>query len=297
MVEIDILCAGFACYDLVYSVDHHPGDDEKIFASDYTGCGGGPAANAAYIAARLGSKAAFAGYLGNDIYGDLHLKEFEQQGVLTDLVIRANDQTPLTFLLIKPDGKRTAVNYRKKERYLKKDSIDFAKYSYKAILFDGHESNIAIPLAEYARNKNIPTILDAGSLHNGTGKLIHMVDFVIASEVFAFQFTGEKDDKKALKKLAAINSTVVITLGERGSIWHYKGDSGSCPAFSVDVVDTTGCGDAFHGAFTVGIASGMEWHDLLTFASAAGALCCTKMGSRPAMPTKKEVLKIVRENP
>jgi sulfofructose kinase len=297
MSEIDVLSVGFACYDLVYSVDHHPAEDEKMFASAYAGCGGGPAANAAYIAARLGYKVAFAGYLGNDIYGNMHFKELENQGVLTDLVIRGNDQTPLTFLLIKPDGKRSAVNYRIKRRYLKKDMIDFSKYSYKAILFDGHESNIAIPLAKYARENNIPTILDAGSVHNGTNKLIRIVDYVVTSEVFAFNYTGERDDEKALKKLASVNSKVVITLGERGSIWYYRPDYGKFPAYSVKIMDTTGCGDAFHGAFAAGVAAGMQWKDLLAFSSAAGALCCTKMGGRPGMPDKEEVMKLVNRIP
>ncbi|MCB0026163.1 MAG: carbohydrate kinase, partial [Caldilinea sp.] len=72
-------------------------------------------------------------------------------------------------------------------------------------------------------------------------------------------------------------------------IWQREGETGALPAFAVDVVDTTGAGDTFHGALAAGAARGMAWPDLLRFASAAGALCCTKHGARLGIPTAAEV--------
>jgi sulfofructose kinase len=295
MIHIDVLCTGFACYDLVYGVDRHPEKDEKMFASSFISCGGGPAANAAFTAARLGFTSAFAGYLGNDIYGEKHLKEFEQQGVITELIVRGADQTPLSCIFVKPDGKRTIINYRKKIKYLSTGSIDFKNYTFKVILFDGYEPDIAIPLAQYARSKNIKTILDAGSLHEGTKKLIDVVDYLIASEIFARDFTKENDEEKAIKKLAAYSSKAVITLGERGGVWYNKPDYGRFSAFPVKVLDTTGCGDAFHGAFAAGVADGMLWQDLLIFSSATAALCAAKKGGRLAIPTRRDVIELIKD--
>lgn len=69
-IVVDVLCLGVACYGLIFSVEQHVGPDEKVRASELTSCGGGLAANAAITIARLGYSVAFAGYLGQDLYGD-----------------------------------------------------------------------------------------------------------------------------------------------------------------------------------------------------------------------------------
>ena len=155
-MEINVLCVGHASYDLVLPVDHHPEADEKCFASGLIGDGGGPAANAAVTVARLGGTAAFAGYLGLDHFGNLHLDELRSEGVLDDLIVRGNSPTPLSMILVKPDGKRTIVTYKAGTPALDPGQIDFSDVHPKAILFDGHEPEISIPLAMDARKSPIP---------------------------------------------------------------------------------------------------------------------------------------------
>ena len=89
--------------------------------------------------------------------------------------------------------------------------------------------------------------------------------------------------------LAQHAPAVIVTLGERGLIWQRGEETGALPAFKVEVVDTTGAGDTFHGALAAGVAQGMAWTQMLRFASAAGALCCTKHGARIGIPTLAEV--------
>ena len=137
--NVDVLCVGHACYDLVFGVDHHPDADEKTFAEKLISCGGGPAANAAVTVSRLGLKSAFAGYLGSDFFGQQHLEEFGRAEVNTDLIVRGNSPTPLSAILVKPDGRRTVVNYKGATAALAADSIDFSKCRPRVILFDGHE--------------------------------------------------------------------------------------------------------------------------------------------------------------
>ncbi|MDX1776681.1 MAG: PfkB family carbohydrate kinase, partial [Desulfobulbales bacterium] len=120
---IDVLCVGASTYDLVYSVDRHPLPDEKIRAHSFTGCGGGPAANAAVTVARLGLQAAFAGYLGNDIFGKAHFEELQQAGVHTGLVHRGQYSSALSVVLVKPGGSRALVNYREPGSFLSADSV------------------------------------------------------------------------------------------------------------------------------------------------------------------------------
>jgi len=291
----DVLCVGFACYDLTFSVDHHLGPDEKGRATALLGCGGGLAANAAVTAARLGFRTAFAGYLGNDLYGSEHLREFHESGVDTSLVLRGAPPTPLSAILLKPDGARTLVNYREELPTLPADAVDLTVNPPGAIHFDGHQLPLAVPLIQQARSLGIPTVLDADSVNDGTTALMGLVEFLVASERFGHQCTGCEDSLEAAIALRGYAPTVVITVGERGLVWHSRADSrfgpgqGRFPAFAIEAVDTTGAGDAFHGAFAAGLSAGMGWEELLRYASAVGALCCTKRGARIGIPTGAEV--------
>jgi sulfofructose kinase len=282
----DVLCVGHACYDMVFSVSRHPAEDEKIFADAYLGCGGGPAANAAVAAARLGFKAAFAGYLGDDLYGDKHLHELVENGVDSRLVVRGASPTPLSAVLVKPDGKRALINYKGDTKPLPAEALDFSLLNPAVVLFDGHEPHISAAFEERTRREGIATVLDAGSVHEGTLALLSRADYAVCSEKFAQQYAG--DVETALPRLAEISSAVVITLGEKGLIWRRGQERGSLPAFPVKAVDTTGAGDAFHGAFAAAVAAGMDWEEVLWYASAAGALCCTKTGARQGLPFRDE---------
>ena len=352
----DVLCVGHASYDLVFSVPRHPLADEKIFADDFLACGGGPAANAAVIVARLGYQSAFAGYLGDDLCGESHFLELVREGVDTRCLVRGTEPTPLSCVLVKHDGGRALVNYKGSTRYLTEDCIDFSEINPKVVLFDGHEPLVSIPLAARARDKGIPLVLDAGSLHEGTKALMDKVDYLVASEKFAIQWledfrkclppppwpnafdtaahtgrdcrypehrevnvgagsdpaptpwqlgsgnpcrnNGQNGDvENALAHLAGLASIVVITLGERGLIWRKEGISGTFPAFPIKPVDTTGAGDAFHGAFAAGIAAGLPWDELLGYASAAGALCCQRFGARTGLALADEIRDFLAVNP
>jgi len=286
---IDVLCVGMATYDLIMRVDHHPGPDEKCFASGLLSCGGGPASNAAVTVSRLGGKSAFIGYLGQDLYGKLHVEELSRERVETQWIVRSKQPTPVSVILVKPNGDRTVVNYKSATPSLKNSDIDLADCSPSAILFDGHQPLISMRFAEFARNSNIATILDAGSVHRGTVELLPFVDYLVASARFAREFTGEQDSSAALNVLSRHARVVVITLGEKGLVWKKGSAEGEMPAFRVESIDTTGAGDTFHGAFSLAIAQGREFSAALKFASAAAALSCTKLGARPGIPTKREL--------
>ncbi|HQH26941.1 MAG TPA: PfkB family carbohydrate kinase, partial [Oligoflexia bacterium] len=263
--------------------------DEKVSASSFLSCGGGPAANAAVTVARLGYKAAFCGSLGHDTYGELHSSELAAEGVELRLLVRSAQPTPLSVILVKPDGSRSVVNYSGKTAPLARGSIDFSSVHPKAVLFDGHEPDVSLEMAEACRKIKVPLILDAGSVHRGTTELLPLVDYAVCSEKFARQFTGGSDIPDALHKIGSHCPCVIITRGAQGLFWRHSNHQGSVPAYSVDTVDTTGAGDVFHGAFALGVALAMDWPSLLNFASAAAALSCTKLGARPSIPVWSEL--------
>lgn len=291
----DVLCVGHASYDLVFSVAKHPAADEKTLADNLLACGGGPAANAAVTVARLGYRSAFAGYLGNDLYGEKHWQELESEAVATDFIIRGSSPTPLSTVLVKPDGARALINFKGNTQALPANAIDFAALACKVVLFDGHEPDISVPLVELAQSWNIPTVLDAGSLHTGTSNLMYQVDYLVCSEKFALQVANNVES--ALKEMSVHSPHVVITLGEKGLIWQCGNDHGHLTAFPVTALDTTGAGDAFHGAFAAAVAAKMGWQQTLRYASAAGAWCCTKMGARPGMPDKLALQTFLQQYP
>jgi sulfofructose kinase len=285
-IEVDVLCVGNASYDLVYSVPHHPREDEKMVADSFLSCGGGPAANAAVMVAKSGLKSAFVGYLGHDLFGEIHQQELIAHSVNVDKIVRGTSPTPLSMVLVKPDGKRALINYKGETKALPVAAVDFSAIKTKVILFDGHEPHISIPLAKFAKAQGISTVLDAGSVHEGTLALMDKVDYLDCSEKFALQL--HNDTETALSRLAEISPNVVITLGDKGLIWQQGKTRGALSAFTVNVVDTTGAGDAFHGAFAAAVALEMSWDEILRYASVAGVLCCTKVGARLGLPSFQE---------
>jgi sulfofructose kinase len=294
-LQVDVLCVGAAAYDLTFSVAAHPGPDEKLFATGLVGCGGGPAANGAVAVARLGGTAVFAGYLGDDQFGELHLAELEAEGVRTDWIVRGGAPTPVSTILAQPDGRRALIAYQGDTPKLPAGSIDFSTLKPRVILFDGHEPHISRPLVKFARANGIPTILDAGSRHLGTEQLADQVDYLICSVKFARQMTGEQDPEAGLNWLRKNAPNVVVTDGAQGLFWARGEAAGHLSAFTVPAVDSTGAGDTFHGAFSWCVARGKRWRDSLRFASAAAALCCTRYGARPGIPEWEAVQDLLKK--
>jgi sulfofructose kinase len=237
---------------------------------------------------------AYAGYLGNDLYGQRHVDELEIEGIDTQLVVRGHVATSISSIYVKPDGSRSIVNY-KEPLTLAADAVDLNRWSAGAVLFDGHHMEFSLAVADWAQERGIPTVIDADRIHAGSLALAERVDYLVASERFARDFIGEDDPPKAVDRLLDLAPHVVITLGERGLVWRTSEDGGHFPAFRVNAVDTTGAGDAFHGAFAAGVAAGYTWPDLLAYASATGALCTTVTGARVGMPAKEELARFLEQ--
>ena len=289
---LDVLCVGHAAFDVTMTAPHHPGADEKMRADALTLGGGGPAANAAVQVARLGGRAGLCTYLGHDIFGEAHLAELDEAAVDTALVLRGRHPTPVSQILAKPGGARSVVNYKGDTPWLPANAVDthrLEELSPRVILFDGHEPLVSMRICDWATAHNIPSVLDAGSVHRGTRELAARVDYLVASETFARNFCAADSVEGCLGALAGISPNVVITCGERGLIWQRAGQQGRLAAYPVEALDSTGAGDAFHGAFALAVARGMGWQDTLCFASAAGALTCTRLGARAALPDAGQV--------
>lgn len=296
VTSVDVLCAGYACFDINFNASHHPGPDEKMRATQMHTCGGGPAANAAITIARLGGRAAFAGYLGKDAFGEAHLREFIAEGIDISGLHRGEAPTPVAAVTIKPDGARSIIDYRAPDASAPEACASLSGFSAKVLLVDGHQPLLSMKLVDEARLLGIPSVLDAGSVHDGTLMLYNKVDYLITSEKFARDFSNEDDPRLALATLDGAAPFIACTWGEDGVYWQDENGQHHMPAFDIEAVDTTGAGDAFHGAFALGLAEGLKMKDNLRRASATAALTCLKHGARSALPERTRVEALIRSH-
>jgi sulfofructose kinase len=278
-------------------VDHHPQPDEKAVADSFTRCGGGPAANASVMVARMGLKAAFAGYLGTDPFGRFHMEELQAAGVNTELVARGPSPSPISSVWVKPSGERAILHYRSPDSVAPADPVECAQLHPGVILFDGHEPDLSVALLKKAHAWGSKTMLDAGSWNQGTAELFDKVDYLVCSERFAGDFDHPSSPETVLRKLRRHSRNVVITLGGNGLIWGNEDGEGRMPAFPVAVRDSTGAGDVFHGAFAGCIALEKPWQESLRYAAAAAALSCTRLGGRTGIPLGTDVESFLMEHP
>jgi sulfofructose kinase len=144
--------------------------------------------------------------------------------------------------------------------------------------------------AEYAREAGVKIVVDAGSMREGALALVSLSDYFIASNDFGRQFSCADDPKAVAIELLGLGAkTVIVTLGEKGSICVTPESFFYQPAFKVNAVDTTGCGDVFHGAFIFGLLQKWDLNETIRFASATAALKCREIGGRTAIPDLREV--------
>jgi sulfofructose kinase len=145
----------------------------------------------------------------------------------------------------------------------------------------------------------VTTVLDAElGGREALSELLKLTDYAIFSSPALEEFASDATREKKLKRVAQLGPRHAgVTLGSDGYAWLEGGASFSCPAFAVDVVDTTGAGDVFHGAFTLALVEGRATADCARMACAAAALKCMRLGARAGLPTRKELATFLLANP
>ena len=248
-------------------------------------------------ATAMGVETIFCGKIGDDMFGEFICKSLEEVGVgLQGLVIEKGTISPFSYIAAEASGKhRLLFHTRGNCSPLQKDELDLSLLDgASALLLDGHQMEAAIAAAEYANKKEIPVILDAASVSEGMGELLSLTNILVAAERFAAEIApmGELEDALAeLQKMGP--DVVVLTLGKEGSI----GLSGTKivrqGAYQVDIVDTTGAGDVYRGAFVFSWLEGWPLEQSMRFASIAAGLSCTTLGGRAGIPERSQVLELL----
>jgi len=270
-------------------VDGYPRENSKMETALLLESGGGPAANAAWLLARWGVATALAAVVGEDDYGRRAVAELRDGGVdCRFLEQRPGHVTPVSAIFCnRRNGSRTICNRKRPTAGLALAGEALAALQPGLLLLDGHEWEASLQAM-----KTFPaaiTLLDAGSLRKGTAVLSRQVDYLVCSERFASQVTGERDVaghwRDCLKPLRALSGKVAaVTLGAHGVAFDDGHEQGHLPALPVKAVDTTAAGDVFHGAFAYGLAKQMALREALRLATVAAGLSVQKMGGRLSIP-------------
>lgn len=293
MKRFDVVGVGYCAVDYLGIVPRFPEIDEKIQMEEFSRQGGGITATAMATVGRLGGRASYIGKVGDDDFGRFIIAELEKDGVHTgSMVIQPGASSQFSFVVVdKPSGKRTIFWTYSGIRFdgseLRREDV----LAGKVVHVDAHHPSAAIQAASWANEAGIPVVMDAGSVREGSKELVERTDCLIASSLFARQFTGQDDPEKAARMMFGGRRRIsVVTMGEKGSVYVTEEGVFRQPAFQVEVVDTTGAGDVFHGAFSFGLAKGWEFAEIIRFASAVAAIKCTKLGGRAGIPTLHEAL-------
>src|SRR5438034_1457517 len=257
--RFDLLGLGCCAVDDLLYVESYPPPDSKTPVLRRERHGGGLTATARVAAARLGGRCAYAGVLGNDGDSDFVLDCLKRASVNVSHTIRRRGAQPVHSVIIVDEQHRTrnifydirngggADRHRPAQALIR---------STRVLLVDRFGIPGMIRAACIARAAGISVVADLENTEApGSLELIKLVDHLIVSEAFARQLTGTDHPANAVSKLQSrAHQIAVVTCGEDGCWFHAQGWllPRHHPAFKVEVVDTTGCGDVFHGAYALG---------------------------------------------
>lgn len=292
---LDVIGLGVSTLDILSLVETFPTGDEVQRATAVTVQGGGPVSTAIVTAAALGARTAMIDRLGDDWRGQAILREYQQAGVGLDFLTLEPGATSsiATILVRRTDGAR-AIAYcpGTTPEVLPADVPADAISASKLLHVNGRYLEACLHACTIARRAGVLVSFDGGAhrYRPELRPLVALSDICIVALDFARQYTGRTEIEAMSAMLAADGPTlVVITDGLRGS-WIYPsgGESFHQPAFpQADLVDTTGCGDTYHGAFLFGLARNQPLTECAILASRLAAQNCRFLGGRGGLVTLK----------
>jgi sulfofructose kinase len=253
---------------------------------------GGQTATALYAAARLGAKCAYAGVTGIDQLSQSAVENLRLAGIDLEYLRQIEQAHAVHSTIIVDEQKHTRNIYYHSSPF-SGAALDWPPettlLACRVLLVDQHGIAGMIRAASIARAAGIPVVCDLESAPPGSERLFSLSDHLVLPDVFAMAYSGKNDPAAAAAALWSPDRTaVVITCGEKGAWYIEQGMAvpEHCPAFPVVAVDTTGCGDVFHGVYAVGVLEGLSLRERVRMASAAAALKATRRGGQAGCPDR-----------
>ena len=281
-----VLCIGHATYDVVIPVSSFPIENTKNRINESICCGGGPAANAAYLLGKWGVETYFSGLVGDDYEGKVIQKELEHVGVKLNFFIKDLDyKTTKSYVIVNTsNASRTSLACQNEIKYI--DDINIG-IKPDIILIDGQEFELSKQVIE--DNPQAKVVIDAGRCVDKVIDLCKMSNYIVCSKDFAEQFSKSNDLNNMFDTLRRnFDGEIIITLEADGCAYYDDGVK-IISAIPTDAIDTTGAGDIFHGAFVYGLTMGWDMYHILSFANTTSSLSVTRLTGRKSIFPKKIV--------
>jgi sugar/nucleoside kinase (ribokinase family) len=311
--RLDLLSIGEVLLDFIALAA-----DDLLGAADFVRRPGGAPANVAVAVARLGGRAAFVGAVGDDPFGRVLLDALDGEGVDVSRLKVLPQCTTLAFVARNKGGIPDFLFYRGADAELLPDDVPpdliaSARFIYVSsmALLDKPGSDATAFAAEAAREVGTLLAVDPNlrpsswetldDARTALTPLLNAANVLKVNDEEARLLADTPNLDHAIKHLAAEHTLVVVTLGADGCLWAWAGKHGRVTSPRVDVLDSTGAGDAFMGALLAELArakvtaanflalQGEQLEAALRFACAAGALACTRPGAMAALPRREEV--------
>ncbi len=275
---------------LVRPVEDIPEGQGATLVEDIRLTAAGTAAGTALTLAKLGATVRTAGAIGTDPTGDLLIQLLNRAGIDTGLLVRRRDTaTSATVLPIRPNGDRPTLHMLGANITYGLDDVPWDALAEATHLHLGGPELIGVDAAarilSYAKEHGVVTSVDLlapgelGTFDQIEAALPH-IDYLLPNDDQVLGFTGEDDVLAGAKKLLDAGAGLVaVTRGADGALLVTKEQTQTVPAFAVDVMDTTGCGDAFSAGFLRGMGLGRTPRDAAVLGCAAAALVAQGLGS------------------
>jgi ribokinase len=307
-----IVVVGSINVDLVAAADRIPHVGETITGQAFNTFHGGKGANQAVAAAKLGYPVAMVGNVGSDSFGTQLRVGLENAGVDTTYVNTVEGASGVALITTGRQGENSIVVVPGANGQLTPQLLEKAAKILEHAGFLLAQLEIPLEaveyLAQFAERHDIPLMLDPAPARELPASLLRRVTWITPNEtetreLLKGRLENDNDNDKDGSDAAAEQlldygvKNVLLKLGSRGCLIA-QGTLAKerVPAFSVNAVDTTAAGDAFNGAFAVGLMSGVAVTRSAVFASAAAAISVTRAGAQPSMPTLAEVQTFMNES-
>lgn len=298
MSKFDFIGLGLNATDRLIRVPVFPGPGGKVAFTREEVLPGGQVAVASVVCRRFGFSASYAGSIGGDEAGAWQVQNLEQEGVDLGHLQRVPESTSQQAWIFVEEGsgERTIVFDRPTDIAYPPEKVDPEWIASGRLLhLDGHDGAAAARAAELAQAAGVPVVVDLNNVYEHqraeTDRMLAATTHLVASAAFPGRWMGIEDPVEALAVFRQRygHRVAAVTLGADGVLaldsdgYHYV------PGFIVDVVDTTGAGDVFHGGYIVGLLEHQPLDDVLEFANALAALNCTAAGARGRIASRAEV--------
>ncbi len=293
-----ILVIGSSNTDLIATVKVFPAAGETITGKSFLQAMGGKGANQAVAAHKLGGKVKFITCLGKDANGQNTLNYYKEEGLDVSSSLIADVPSGTAIILVDEKGENCIVitpgaNNMLSSEYILQVEEEISASDLVVLQMEIPYETVKT-VCELAHRMKKRVMLNVAPARQLDADLIKKIDILVVNETEAETISGEKIEAIGIEAivdalLAMGADTVVLTLGKKGCLFKNNEIAHFIPAFSVKTLDSTAAGDTFCGALAAEISRGRDWEEALKFATAASAICVTRMGAQPSIPTEKEV--------